>query len=146
MYVWVVSLYQSGLRVGDFRPCSNLISQLCDLQQITVFLLPSLLPGSDTKFLQHRHLYLVSGMLLQVVGAEALWSIQSTQIWVDRFSLQPAVFLEMDLPKCGLHASILPNDSYFTSLYICSLACHTLKLHEDNVMFMYITSWQFGWK
>lgn len=141
-----MSLYQSGLRVGDFRPCSNLISQLCDLQQITVFLLQVSFPVLTATFLQHRHPYLVSGMLLQVVGAEALWSIQSTQIWGDRFSLQPAVFLEMDFPKCGLHACILPNDSYFTSLYICSLSCHTLKLHEDNVMFMYITSWQFGWK
>lgn len=50
-------------------------------------------------------------------------------------------FLNMGIDSC-----ILPNDSYFTSLYICFLACHTLKLCEDNVMFMYITSWQFWWK
>lgn len=141
-----MTLYQSGLGVGDFTPCSNLISQLYDLQQITVSLLQVSFPDLTATFLRHRRPYLVSGMLLQVMAAEALWSSPRKQIWGDRFSLQPAVCLETDFLKCGLHAYILPDDSYFTSLCICFLACHTLKLHEDNVMFMCITSWQFGWK
>lgn len=67
-----MTLYQSGLGVGDFTPCSNLISQLYDLQQITVSLLQVSFPDLTATFLRHRRPYLVSGMLLQVMAAEAL--------------------------------------------------------------------------